>query len=100
MSAIYLKATDQFNRELLRYAVQVHITCRHCGDVLDVGDAVHVSMRGRSDVQWFGCAACWGRAPVTIGDGPVEVIDGRLLNRVVWRFASWGARKRKRKGAA
>jgi hypothetical protein len=89
---------DVVNRELLRSACSMRITCPHCGDVLDASEAVHASMMSAPRCYWFGCATCWGRAPVVIDQPTVDVVDGRLLFKTRDRFEACKT-KRNRKGA-
>lgn len=76
------------NQNLLRYAVQLAICCKGCGNILDQARAVLVQGPGAS---WVGCGACWNRGPFVMDTERWSVLDGRIL------FATTTAARRARK---
>ena len=73
----------QINRELVKYAVQRAITCKGCGTILDLDDAVLVEIEGSTSIT---CSHCFSRVLAVLKGGHlvgVETLtatygDGRL----------------------
>lgn len=79
------------NKNLLKYAVQTAIACPRCQNVLDVREAVSITLTfpdsgEKKYRQYAMCCTCWDKVRHAMHDvardlkgGSLEVLDGREL---------------------
>lgn len=63
-------------RKLVEFEAGRRIFCPHCSRVLDARTTIVATSNHGTSVT---CAQCWGKAPMMVTEGPVQVYDGRAL---------------------
>lgn len=68
--------TRTVGRNLLKYAAGRQMFCPKCSKVLDAKTTVLITYREQERIL---CAQCWGRNPMTVKSGAVDIMDGRVF---------------------